>query len=126
MPGDQRKVSQEPAMTLLIVGVILFFGVHSVRIFADSWRSAQIARMGDRRFRGIAEARSSRRDSVSPRYGWKGCGCGGDRCGGLGAVRVLVARMVDRGEAAGIVPRRNGVQETLEVIGKPLTPSCKY
>src|SRR2546430_1876059 len=102
MLGDQRKrFSQEAAMTLLIVGLILLFG-------GDSGR--------------ISEPRSSRRDSVSARYGWKGCDCGGDRCGGLGGVRVLVARMVDWGEAAGVVHRRNGVQETLEVIGKPLTP----
>ena len=33
-------------MTLLILGLILFLGVHSVRIFADPWRSAQIARIG--------------------------------------------------------------------------------
>ncbi|MGH8800185.1 MAG: NnrU family protein [Casimicrobiaceae bacterium] len=34
-------------MTLLIVGLIVFLGGHSVRIFADSWRSAQIARLGE-------------------------------------------------------------------------------
>jgi uncharacterized membrane protein len=33
-------------MTILIVGLLLFLGVHSVRIFADGWRSAQIARIG--------------------------------------------------------------------------------
>jgi uncharacterized membrane protein len=33
-------------MTLLILGIVIFFGVHSVRIFADEWRSTQIAVRG--------------------------------------------------------------------------------
>jgi uncharacterized membrane protein len=33
-------------MMLLIAGLIVFLGVHSLRIFADDWRGAQIARMG--------------------------------------------------------------------------------
>ena len=33
-------------MTLLILGLLLFLGVHSVRIFADDWRSRMVARMG--------------------------------------------------------------------------------
>ena len=33
-------------MSLLILGLILFLGVHSLRIFADPWRTAQIARLG--------------------------------------------------------------------------------
>ncbi len=33
-------------MTLLILGLVLFLGMHSVRIVADGFRSAQIARMG--------------------------------------------------------------------------------
>ena len=33
-------------MPLLIAGLIVFLGVHSVRIFADDWRAAQIARAG--------------------------------------------------------------------------------
>lgn len=40
-------------MTLLIVGLILFLGAHSVRIFADAWRSAQIARLGPRPWKGL-------------------------------------------------------------------------
>ena len=35
-------------MPSLIAGLILFLGLHSVRIFADGWRSAQIARFGDK------------------------------------------------------------------------------
>jgi uncharacterized membrane protein len=34
-------------MMLLIAGLVLFLGVHSVRIVADDWRTAQIARMGE-------------------------------------------------------------------------------
>ncbi len=33
-------------MTTLIAGLVLFLGAHSVRIFAEGWRSAQIARAG--------------------------------------------------------------------------------
>ena len=31
-------------MALLIAGLIIFLGVHSVRIVADDWRTAQLAR----------------------------------------------------------------------------------
>ncbi len=34
-------------MTLLILGLIIFLGVHSVRIVADDWRSATRARIGE-------------------------------------------------------------------------------
>ncbi len=34
-------------MSVLIVGLLLFLGVHSVRIFAEDWRGAQIARFGE-------------------------------------------------------------------------------
>ena len=33
-------------MTVLVLGLLLFLGVHSVRIFADDWRTRTIARMG--------------------------------------------------------------------------------
>ena len=33
-------------MTLLILGLVLFLGPHSVRIFADSWRTTRVATMG--------------------------------------------------------------------------------
>jgi len=33
-------------MTWLILGLVIFLGTHSVRIFADGWRSARIAAMG--------------------------------------------------------------------------------
>ena len=40
-------------MTFLILGLILFLGVHSVRIFADPWRSAQLARLGEGPWKGL-------------------------------------------------------------------------
>ena len=40
-------------MTVLILGLILFLGAHSVRIFADGWRSAQIARRGAGPWKGL-------------------------------------------------------------------------
>jgi uncharacterized membrane protein len=43
--GKQKK---EAAMIILIVGLAVFLGVHSVRIFAESWRQTQIARLGEK------------------------------------------------------------------------------
>jgi uncharacterized membrane protein len=34
-------------MWLLILGLVLFLGVHSTRIVADAWRARQVARMGN-------------------------------------------------------------------------------
>ena len=39
-------------MAVLIAGLILFLGVHSVRIFADDWRTAQIAKIGPKAWKG--------------------------------------------------------------------------
>jgi uncharacterized membrane protein len=38
-------------MTLLIVGLAIFLGLHSVRIFAEPWRQAQIARLGEKKWK---------------------------------------------------------------------------
>ena len=40
-------------MTTLVTGLVLFLGVHCVRIVADDWRSAQIARIGERSWKGL-------------------------------------------------------------------------
>ena len=40
-------------MTILIAGLLLFLGMHSLRIVADGWRSAQIARLGERQWKGL-------------------------------------------------------------------------
>jgi uncharacterized membrane protein len=34
-------------MNMLVLGLVIFLGVHSVRIVADGWRSVQIARFGE-------------------------------------------------------------------------------
>jgi uncharacterized membrane protein len=40
------------AMTLLILGLLVFLGLHSVRIVAPEWRAAQIARRGEGAWKG--------------------------------------------------------------------------
>ena len=40
-------------MTALIVGLIVFLGTHSVRIFADGWRAEQIARIGEKPWKAV-------------------------------------------------------------------------
>ncbi len=40
-------------MTLLILGLVMFLGVHSVRIFAADWRDAQIAARGENAWKGL-------------------------------------------------------------------------
>lgn len=40
-------------MTILILGLILFLGTHSIRIVANDWRNAQVARYGEMRWKGI-------------------------------------------------------------------------
>ena len=40
-------------MSALILGLIVFLGVHSVRIFAENWRTVQIARRGEGAWKGL-------------------------------------------------------------------------
>jgi len=40
-------------MAVLILGLVLFLGVHSTRIFAEGWRGATIARIGPMPWKGI-------------------------------------------------------------------------
>jgi uncharacterized membrane protein len=40
-------------MTLLILGLVLFLGTHSVRILADDWRSRRVAAMGLNAYKGV-------------------------------------------------------------------------
>jgi uncharacterized membrane protein len=40
-------------MEILVLGLVLFLGVHSVRIFADGWRTATIGRIGEMPWKGI-------------------------------------------------------------------------
>ena len=40
-------------MTLLILGLLLFLGVHSVRLFAESWRGGVRALLGEGAYKGL-------------------------------------------------------------------------
>jgi uncharacterized membrane protein len=40
-------------MTLLVLGLVLFLGMHSVGIVAPGWRDAQVARRGEGAWKGI-------------------------------------------------------------------------
>ena len=40
-------------MTLLLLGIVLFLGTHSVRIFADDWRARRVATMGANGWKGV-------------------------------------------------------------------------
>src|SRR5262245_54032384 len=41
------------ALTWLIVGLVIFLGAHSVRIFAEEWRARQIERLGHQPWKGL-------------------------------------------------------------------------
>ncbi|MDO1528992.1 NnrU family protein [Fulvimonas sp. R45] len=38
-------------MSVLILGLLVFLGLHSLRIFAYDWRSRQVARLGEKRWK---------------------------------------------------------------------------
>jgi len=40
-------------MIVLVAGLVLFLGIHSVSIVAPGWRSAQVARRGERAWKGL-------------------------------------------------------------------------
>jgi uncharacterized membrane protein len=40
-------------MAWLILGLILFLGVHSVSIVSNGWRDAQVARLGEKPWKGV-------------------------------------------------------------------------
>ncbi len=40
-------------MGLLVLGLVLFLGVHSTRVFADGWRTATIGKIGEKPFKGL-------------------------------------------------------------------------
>ncbi|CAN5921332.1 NnrU family protein [soil metagenome] len=40
-------------MSLFVVGLVLFLGIHSVSIFAPAWRDAQVAQRGEPAWKGI-------------------------------------------------------------------------
>ena len=40
-------------MLVLVIGLLIFLGVHSVRIFADDWRTRSVARLGEKPWKGL-------------------------------------------------------------------------
>lgn len=40
-------------MAILILGLVLFLGIHAVRIVANSWRTATMARIGEPAWKGL-------------------------------------------------------------------------
>jgi uncharacterized membrane protein len=40
-------------MGILILGLVVFLGPHSVRLFAEPWRAAQLARLGEYRWKAL-------------------------------------------------------------------------
>ncbi|MGZ8260781.1 MAG: NnrU family protein [Caldimonas sp.] len=40
-------------MLVLVIGLVVFLGVHSVSIVAPGWRTATLARLGERRWKGL-------------------------------------------------------------------------
>ena len=40
-------------MTWMLLGLVLFLGAHSLRVFAEGWRSQQIERLGEKAFKGL-------------------------------------------------------------------------
>lgn len=46
------------SVLVLVLGLVFFLGVHSVRIVADDWRSAQIARRGEGPWKGLVSLAS--------------------------------------------------------------------
>jgi uncharacterized membrane protein len=40
-------------MTLLLAGIVLFFGAHSISIFAEGWRNATVGRLGEGPWKGL-------------------------------------------------------------------------
>ena len=41
------------SLGLLVGGLVIFLGAHSVRIFAERWRAQRIVRLGERRWKGL-------------------------------------------------------------------------
>ncbi len=40
-------------MTFLVLGLVVFLGTHSLRMLAGEWRSAQVARLGEQKWKGL-------------------------------------------------------------------------
>ena len=75
------------AMGYLVLGLVLFLGVHSVRIVADGWRTQTLARMGEMPWKGLYSLVSAVGLALpSGAMAWRGsslwcCGCRPSACG---------------------------------------------
>jgi uncharacterized membrane protein len=49
----QRIGQQETLMAMLVLGLVLFLGVHSSRVVADGWRTRMVARVGDKPWKAV-------------------------------------------------------------------------
>lgn len=45
-------------MLVLVLGLVLFLGIHSTRIFADGWRTGMVAKLGPLPWKGLYSAAS--------------------------------------------------------------------
>ena len=48
-----RTTSKVYIMLILVAGLVLFLGIHSIRLFADGWRTRQIERLGALPWKGL-------------------------------------------------------------------------
>jgi len=49
----QQTITKEFDVAILILGLILFIGVHCTRLVAPTWRDAQVARFGEHGWKGL-------------------------------------------------------------------------
>jgi uncharacterized membrane protein len=60
-------------MLVLVVGLVIFLGVHSVSIVAPGWRTATVARLGERPWKGLYSLASAVGLAlIVVGYGWRG------------------------------------------------------
>ena len=51
---DNRRHQLPPIhVTLLVAGLLIFLGVHSLRLFAPAWRERTLARLGEPAYKGL-------------------------------------------------------------------------
>jgi uncharacterized membrane protein len=52
--ATSELISQgDHVMGMLILGLVLFLACHSVRVFAEDWRTATMLRLGDKMYKGL-------------------------------------------------------------------------
>lgn len=51
--ADRAQAPKELQVAVLVLGLMIFLGTHSLRIVADDWRTAQRARLGEMTWKGL-------------------------------------------------------------------------